>query len=105
MTELDTRWIAYILWGVGTVVVYGVVLYRRQGLYVRFPDRRSRRDLMEAVVLFIVALASFLAITMVLWGEPGTGIRGMLVAVALGAYTGAGVIMLSDQPGKDADGH
>lgn len=93
MTGLDTRFVAYAVWGLGTVLLYTVVLIRARRAYTKRRDRRARRDLIGSFALFITALASFLAITGVLWGPVGTGIRGFLVALALGAFFAAGIVM------------
>ena len=97
---IDTKLLAYIIWGIGTVVVYGAVLLRRHRAYQLLRTRRSRQDLVAAIGLFVTALGSFLAITAIFFGEPGTSIRGFLVAVALGAFFAAGLVKLRE----DIDG-
>lgn len=98
MTVLDTRLIAYLIWGIGVVVVYGLLLRRRRRDWTVQRDSRSRRELYEAVAEFVTSLASCLAITFVLFGEAGTGIRGLMAATALGAYFAAGVVKVTDKP-------
>jgi hypothetical protein len=98
MQPLDTRLAAYLVWGVGTLMVYGWVLRRRYQVFRVRPDRRSRRELAAAIALFLVSLAASLAVTFVLFGETGTGIRGLMSAIALGAFTGAGVVMAGEAP-------
>jgi hypothetical protein len=98
MTEiLDTKFIAYAIWGFGTLVVYGLVLYRAVQASRRSHDRRGRRDVLGALALFLTALGAFLAITLVLFGEAGTTPRGFAVAVALGAFSAAGLVMATDK--------
>jgi hypothetical protein len=92
---IDTRLGAYLIWGVGTVIVYSIVLWRAHRSWKRLPDRRARRDLIASFALFLTALASFLAITAVLFGTPGSGLRGFAVAMALGGFFGAGLILAS----------
>lgn len=100
MTELDTKLAAYVIWGVGTVLVYGIVLGRRRLAYLRKRTRRSRQDLLSALGLFVTSLCAFLAITAVFWSPAGQGARGFFVAVALGAFFAAGVVKLRE----DIDG-
>jgi len=95
--NVDTRFLAYLIWGLGTLVVYGVVLFKRRHAYVQHNDARSRRDLIEAIALFIVAFGASLAITFVLFGEAGSGIRGWASAVALGAFSAAGLVMATER--------
>jgi hypothetical protein len=94
---MDLKFAIYVVWGLGTVVVYGIVLRKRRRSYRLHHDARSRRDLISGLALFITSLCSFLAITFVLFGEPGTGIRGLFAATALGAYLGAGIVMASEE--------
>lgn len=95
---MDVRLVIYGIWGVGTVLVYGDVLRRRWRADRLHHDARSRRDLRSGIALFLTAFASFLAITFVLFGEAGTGIRGLFVSIALGAFLGAGWVMRADEP-------
>lgn len=97
---MDLRLVSYLVWGVGTVLVYGIVLRKRRRSYRLHHDARAWRDLLEAVALFITALASLLAVTLVLFGPGGQGIRGLFVAMALGAYSAAGLVMASETPSE-----
>ncbi len=107
---IDSRWIAYAIWGVGTVVIYGTVARRGLRSWQAHRDERSRRELMERVARFLVALASLASLTLALFGEAGTGIRGLIIALALGAFTAAGAIELRENatstpdPAVDATG-
>ena len=94
---LDTRWIAYVIWGIGTLVVYSIVAIKRYRANKLHHDKRSRRELEKAVALWVVAFGAFLAITLILFGEAGTGVRGVVVAVCLGAFFSAGVIMAGEE--------
>ena len=98
---VDTRLAAYVIWGLGTVAVYGVVLVRRYAEYGQRRDARAKRELMESIASFITSLAALLAITLVLFGPSGTGIRGTFTAIALGAFFAAGLIQaLERTPAK-----
>lgn len=90
MTEW--RFLAFLVWGFGTVVVYTIVLLQERAQYRLHRDQRSRRDMLEAVGLFLTALGSALAIALVLFGEVGTSVRGFSIAIALGAFTGVGIV-------------
>lgn len=94
---IDTRLLAYLVWGVGTVIVYLVVLYRRRIAYARLHTRKALQDLVSSFALFITALCSFLAITGVFFTEMGAGIRGFFVAIALGAFFASGLIQMRDE--------
>ena len=105
---MTDRFAIYLVWGIGTILVYAVVLVRR---WLRFQrhryDRRKavrrdvRKDVMAGAGLFLTALGSGLAVAFVLFGEPGSGPRSFMIALALGAFTGAGLVMVSEE---DANG-
>ena len=95
---MDTRWLAYVIWGLGTVLIYGLVLDNARHRYRKRPDARSRRELFEKAAGFIVALNAFVAITVALWGTATADFRGLVIAVALGAFTAKGAIELRDEP-------
>ena len=107
--NIDTRFVVFLLWGVGTVLVYLIVLYKRRRAYARVLARNDRRrgelaralqDLISAFALFLTALCSFLAITAIFFGPIGTGARGFLVAIALGSFFAAGLVKATS---KDLD--
>lgn len=95
--SVDTRFLAYCVWGIGTVLVYGMVLVRRRRLWKSRHDLRARRDLVAASSLFLTALFSSAAIFAVLFGQNGTGIRGFMAALALGAFFAAGLVMATGE--------
>lgn len=99
---MDGRLIVLLIWGGGTVLAYGVVLSKRRFAFRLHHDRRSKRELLAGSALFLTALCSALAIVFVLFGQPGTGIRGLVTAIALGAFTGAGIVMASEDPTEDS---
>lgn len=96
MTELDTRVAVLLLWGGGTVLVYAIVLGQRIASWRVHRDRRARRDVMSGFALFLTALGSGAAVAFVLFGDAGQGARGVATAVALGAFTGAGLVLVSE---------
>jgi len=96
LPDLDWRVIIGAIWGGGVVWVYGDVLRVRLTANRIHHDRRSRRDLRSGVALFITALGAGLATVFVIFGTAGSGIRGFMSAIALGAYLGAGWIMRSE---------
>ena len=104
MTDaIDTRIVAFLLWGGGTVAIYSIVLAQRIRHWRRTRrDRRHQerieatRDVVAGFALWLVAFASGASTALVLFGTPGTGIRGLAIAIALGAFTGAGLVMASE---------
>lgn len=94
----DNRFVFLAIWGFGVVFVYGRVLRRRHRRWDRDRTARSYRDLLGAVGLFIVAVASGASIVTILFGPTGTGIRGFAVALALGAFVAAGLVMDDEEP-------
>lgn len=94
---VDTRLAAYLVWGVGTLIVYSIVLVRRRRAYLLHHDARSRRDFIEGLALFMTSMASALAIAFVLFGEAGTGLRGLFAAIALGMFSTAGLVMATEK--------
>ena len=100
MTDIDTRVLTLIIWGVGTVAIYGIVLAQRFMAYRHHRDPRSRRELLEGFALFLVALGAASAIGFVLFGDAGDTPRGIATAIALGAFTGAGWVMASEGTGE-----
>jgi hypothetical protein len=66
-------------------------------------DARSRREALEAFGLFLTAVGAAFAILIALFGEAGTGVRGFLTALALGAFVATGFIMATDRDGEDGE--
>lgn len=95
--NLDTRLLAYLVYGIGTVIVYGAVLYQRRRAWRLYHDGRARRDLLSGIALFLTAFATMLATTLVLFGQLATDVRGLLIAMALGAFFANGLVELSVQ--------
>lgn len=85
-----------LIWGGGTVLAYSVVLRNRRRAFVLHHDKRSRRELLAGAALFLTALSSTLAIVFVLFGQPGSGPRTLVISIALGAFTGAGIVMAQE---------
>lgn len=100
LLTLDTRLLAYLVWGIGTTVVYAIVMDGSYRDYIIQRDKRSRRELFEDVGLFATAVASNLAIVMVLFVEQGSDFSRFLTALALGAFTGVGILKLTERIAK-----
>jgi hypothetical protein len=92
MLELDLRIVLYIVWGLGTTAVYFVLMDRDYRDWLMRRDKRAFRELLESIGLFMTAFAANAAIFVVLFWQQGTDIRAFLTAVALGAFTGAGIV-------------
>lgn len=100
LLTLDTRLLAYLVWGIGTTVVYAIVMDGSYRDYIVQRDKRSRRELFEDVGLFGTAICSNLAIVVVLFVEQGSDWSRFLVALALGAFSGVGVLKLTERLAK-----
>lgn len=110
MPEIESRWLVYGLWGIVVVVAWGKVFTDELGEYRALPDSERRRGydvpaarlqavrvrafrgLVSDFALFIVALFSFLSLVVLIFGQEIPGLRGFFLAVALGAFAGAGII-------------
>lgn len=90
---IDSRFLIFLVWGIGTVLVYSIVLRDRWRSWRLHHDRRARRDLLTSVGLFLTALAAAGSIAFVLFGPVGAGIRGLFVALSLGAFFATGLVM------------
>ena len=88
------RFGAFVLWGIASTIVWGWVLLDAYDAWKEHRDRRSKRELMRDGSLFLTAIGSTLAIVGVLFGESGTTPRALVLAIALGAFLGAGIVTL-----------
>ena len=101
MPDIDGRLIVLFLWGGGTVLAYGRVLLVRSRAFQMHHDRRAMRDLVSGIGLFLTALCSGLSIAFVLLEPYGSSVRGFMIAVALGAFLGVGIVMGTERPEAD----
>lgn len=97
VSDLDTRYVLFAIWGGGTVLAYGRVLYVRTRSYWLHRDIRARREVLAGLALFFAALCSMIAILAALFGTPGTGERQAIMSFALGAFLAAGIIMATER--------
>jgi len=95
MPDIDVRLAVLLVWGGGTVAVWGAVLARSIRSHRIHHDARSRRELLAMSALFLTALAAGLAVALALFGPDGVGLRSFSTTLALGAYLGAGIVLLS----------
>jgi len=102
--------ILFLVWGIGSVLIYGGVLIQRQSRYrMHQGDRRTsvrreaRADRNTAIGLFLTAVGSLLATAFVIFGEPGQGPRVLAISLALGAFLGVGITMLLEGPNGDGE--
>ena len=101
----DDRIVPFLLWGLGTVALYSVNLAREVREWSLHHDRRGTRDALVALCLFVCALTSCLSVAALLFGSQGDPVRRLLGALALGAFTGVGVVMVTMHKRDDpADG-
>jgi hypothetical protein len=104
LLAVDTRIVAYLLWGLGTTVIYAVVMDGSYRDYILQRDRRAKRELFEDIGLFATALCSNIAILMVLFEQGSSEPRQFAVALALGAFTGVGILKVTDRKRTPNDG-
>lgn len=97
----DTKFLAFVIWGIGCFALFSIDLWGAIHSHRAHRDDRSRRDVIEASALWIVAFASLVAIALVLFGPAGTGIRGFATAMALGGFFAYGVIKVTEPPEHD----
>lgn len=93
----SSRLLFYGAWGGGVVILFSIVLIRRMRGHHRHHDRRSFRDLLEAVGLWLVSFAASAAVASLVFYPEGTTLRGLLNALALGAFLGVGIIMATEE--------
>lgn len=105
---MTDRTLMFMLWGGGCVIVFSIVFSKRWLNYRRHRrDRRKsvrrdvRKDVVSGFALFLSALGSAAAVGFVLLGEAGSTPRSFALALALGAFFGAGIIMATEE---DANG-
>ena len=91
-----SRLLFFGVWGIGTLVVYGIVIVYRWKIWRHHHDRRSFRDFLEGFSLWLVAFGASAAVASVLMYPDASTVRGFLNSLALGAFFGAGVIMATD---------
>lgn len=92
----SSRVIFFGVWGIGTLVVYGIVIVYRWKIWRHHHDRRSFRDFLEGFALWLVAFGASAAVAAVVLDPDASTLRGFLNSLALGAFFGAGVIMAGD---------
>lgn len=104
--NIDTRILATVIWGAGTFIVWGAVFLKTVANWRLYKDRRARHDVLGDGALFLVALASAAAIGFGLLIPPdteGRSVVGLVGSIALGAFTMAGVVKLTESPPRPPD--
>ena len=100
---MDYRVVMYGLWAVGSMIVWGLVL-RDDVRQYRYLSRRrmvERRHISIAGALWsdfalvLVAIAAGISIIAVAISQEFPFIRGFTIAIALGAFLGAGIVKYS----------
>lgn len=97
---MDFRIVGYGLWAVGSMVVWGLVLKDdiRQYRWLvkhRMVDRRrvsTAGGLWSDFALLLVAFSTGISIIALLVASEHPEIRGFSIAIALGAFLGAGIV-------------
>jgi hypothetical protein len=102
--DVDLRVAFWVVWGVGTVLVYGALFARRYRIFRKHQEPRARRDLMEAFGLFLVSVAAALGITAALFGPTGQGWGRLMFAVSSGVFFVVGLYSVMEREPIDG-GH
>ncbi len=97
---MDWRVIVLALWGGGTVVAYGRLLWIRRQSHITHHDRRSRRDYLSAFGLFLVAICSAASIAFVLFGSVTSEAYSFIRSISLGAFLAVGILMATEKGGR-----
>lgn len=92
----SSRLVFFGIWGVGVIVIYGIVIVCRWQIWRHHHDKRSFRDFLEGFALWLVAFGASAAVASVILYPDASTIRGFLNSLALGAFFGAGVVMATD---------
>ena len=100
---MDIGIIVYLLWAVGSMFVWGLVLVDdlRQFRFLQRNHLRERRHLSVVgtmwsdFALVLVAIASGASIIALAVAKDIPGVRGLALAIALGAFLGAGLVKYS----------
>lgn len=96
MLDIDLRLVVYALWAAGSVTVWGVVFCDDLRAYRSFPrNSRARRELVADFGLLLTSVACAVSIAVLLLGQDVPGLRGFTLAVALGAFLGAGIVKVT----------
>ncbi len=97
---MDWRLIVGIVWGGGTVLVYGRLLAHRWQVNRERHDRRSRRDVMAAVALFFTAVLAGIAAALFLADPRDRDGHAFAAALALGGFMAAGIVMTTTEKAR-----
>ena len=99
---MDASIVFFAIWGLGIVVLGTIHLVYRWIEYLDYRDARSVRDLVEAVAIWLVCMASAVSIALSIAFSPsvinGMGLRGFLIALAPGAFFGYMLVKVTDRP-------
>lgn len=111
--NIDTRIVFALVWGLGTLLVWGKVFRKSLHQWRAFKDRRARGDFLSDGALFFVAVAAAVSIFFALFAQDGDSPLRILAraasALSLGMFTAAGVVRLGESPPEppsdDTEGH
>lgn len=89
------RFALFLLWGVGSSIVWLGVFHKSWVSWVTHRDRRSKREVLRDASLVVTAIGSTFFVLAVLFGEQGGTPRSIALAAALGAFLAAGIVALT----------
>lgn len=90
--DVDLRLLFFVVWGLGSVLGYGLGLKHRL-------TRRPRRvnEVRIAIGLFLTAFSALAAITAVLFAPHAVPVRGFFSMLFLGAFFAVGLLMATEK--------
>jgi hypothetical protein len=105
------RLIVYAAWAIGCIVVWGRVFIVAWQDYGRLPDEERRnyappssrlaavrdrafREVVSDFALLLVGVFAAASLFVLIFGQEIAGLRGFSLALALGAFLGAGLVRL-----------
>ena len=90
-------------WGILAMIGASMIFERRYWQWRQHRDRRGIRELLVAIAILIVALASFASMIVVAFGLGDVNIRRFFGAVAWGAFTALIALLVMWTPRTRSD--
>lgn len=89
-----------LIWGIAVMLLFSFVLWKRAKGYRVHRDGRSKRDLLEAFALFLVAGPACLSIFFFIFNGSPNAVSSASSALALGMFVGLGIIMATEETAR-----
>lgn len=98
MTPLDLLFLSF---PVVTILTWGYVVERARARWQRYRDRRSYREAVWSLLLFIAALSAAVSLLLALLVDsgfdPGQNIRRVVFGVAWGSFCATGIYLAVEE--------